>query len=65
MNIVYAGNKNVFDGLLISLLSLVETSKEKIVVYVLTMDLLELDETYISIPQSDLDFIEQEIRRVR
>ncbi|NCA95353.1 MAG: hypothetical protein EOM74_00065 [Methanomicrobia archaeon] len=64
MNIVYAGNKNVFDGLLISLLSLVEVNKERIVVYVLTMDLLELDETYISIPQSDLDFIEKEIRRV-
>ena len=34
MNIVYAGNKNVFDGLLISLLSLVESNADSLKVYV-------------------------------
>ena len=44
MNIVYAGNKNVFDGLLISLLSLIEVNQQALRVYVLTMDLQELDQ---------------------
>lgn len=64
MNIVYAGNKNVFDGLLISLLSLIEVNKEKLDVYVLTMDLSELDETYVSLSQDDLHFIEAELQKV-
>jgi len=64
MNIVYAGNKNVFDGLLISLLSLIESNADSLKVYVLTMNLLDLDENYVSIPQGDLDFIEIELRKV-
>lgn len=64
MNIVYAGNKNVFDGLLISLLSIIEVNKDKLTVYVLTMDLDELDNNYISLSQSDLEFIEQQIKTV-
>ncbi|HKL83930.1 MAG TPA: glycosyltransferase [Bacilli bacterium] len=64
MNIVYAGNKNVFDGLLISLLSLIEVNQQALRVYVLTMDLQELDKDYIAIPQSDLTFIENQLKRV-
>lgn len=64
MNIVYAGNRRVFDGLLISLLSMIEVNKESITVYVLTMDLTSLDKEYVAIPQSDLDFIERELKRV-
>ena len=60
MNIVYAGNYKVFDGLLISLLSLVEVNHEAIDVYVLTMDLTELSDDYVSISQRDLDIIEKE-----
>lgn len=64
MNIVYAGNKNVFDGLLISVLSIIEHNKEALRVYVLTMDLTELDEKYVSISQEDLHIIEKEMQRV-
>ncbi|MDD4005875.1 MAG: glycosyltransferase [Bacilli bacterium] len=64
MNIVYAGNYKVFDGLLISLLSLVEVNHEAIDVYVLTMDLTELSDDYVSISQRDLDIIEKELKKV-
>ena len=64
MNIVYAGNYKVFDGLLISLLSLIEVNHEAVDVYVLTMDLTELSDDYISISQSDLNIIEKELKKV-
>ena len=51
MNIVYAGNQNVFDGLLISVLSIIEQNKDALCVYVLTMDLKELDEKYVAVNQ--------------
>lgn len=38
MNILYCGDKNILDGLMISVLSLMKNSSEPIKVYVLTMD---------------------------
>ncbi|MFA5222992.1 MAG: glycosyltransferase [Bacilli bacterium] len=64
MNLVFAGNTKVFDGLLISLLSIIEVDKKPLTVYVLTMDLPELDKEYVSISQNDLDFVENELRKV-
>lgn len=64
MNIVYAGNRRVFDGLLISILSLIKVNPEPLKILVLTMDLSHLDKDYVSIPQSDLDFIEKEMKKV-
>lgn len=64
MNIVYAGNRRVFDGLLISILSLIKVNHEALSVYVLTMDLTNLDKDYVAIPQTDLDFIEAEMKSV-
>lgn len=39
INICYSGNKKIFEGLLLSVMSLAKTSKEELCVYVLTMDL--------------------------
>jgi hypothetical protein len=64
MNLVFAGNTKVFDGLLISLLSIIEVDKKPLTVYVLTMDLPELDKEYVSISQNDLDFVENELRKI-
>jgi len=64
MNIVYAGNRRVFDGLLISILSLIHVNRDALQVYVLTMDLTEMDKDYVSIPQGDLDFIESQMKKV-
>lgn len=64
MNIVYAGNKNVFDGLLISVLSIIEYNQDPLTVYVLTMDIPELDDKYVSISQDDLQLIETEMKKV-
>ncbi len=64
MNIVYAGNKRVFDGLLISILSLIKSNPDPLRIYVLTMDLIELDKEYVSISRNDLDFIETQMKKV-
>lgn len=39
VNVVYSGNKKIFDGLLLSVMSLAKYSEEELNVYVLTMDL--------------------------
>ncbi|HKM11246.1 MAG: glycosyltransferase [Bacilli bacterium] len=64
MNIVYAGNKKVFDGLLISVLSIIENTSAQIDFFVLTLDLLDLDGDYIGISEEEIDVIRQEIVKV-
>ena len=38
MNILYCGDKNIIDGLIISILSILKNTKEKLYIYVLTMN---------------------------
>ncbi len=64
MNIVYAGNASVFDGLFISLISLIKHNHMAITVYVLTMDLTEIDEQYQPISEKEIQLIEAELHRV-
>ena len=47
VNVLYAGNYKIFDGLLISLLSMVKHTKTPLNVMCLTMDLHELDPRFI------------------
>jgi lipopolysaccharide biosynthesis glycosyltransferase len=44
INLLYCGNDKVFDGMMISLLSIMKHTTEPIHVYVMTMDLREIDE---------------------
>lgn len=59
MNIVYAGNKNVQDGLFLSVMSIIKHTNRKINIYVLTMDLSDIDKTYLPIPDHVLNKLEQ------
>jgi len=63
MNIVYAGNKKVFDGLLISVLSVIENTSRPINFFVLTLDLLDLSPDYLGISEEEIEIIRREIMK--
>lgn len=58
INLMYCGNSKVFDGLLISLLSAIKSTKEKIHAYILTMDLTSIDPKFTPISKKQIDFLE-------
>jgi lipopolysaccharide biosynthesis glycosyltransferase len=55
MNVLYCGDKNICDGILISVLSLLESTKEKLDVYILTAALEQDAKKYSPIPQAFAD----------
>ena len=59
INIMFAGNDKVYDGLLLAGLSIVKHCKDPINVYILTMDLSEINESYKSISKKNLKSLEQ------
>lgn len=63
INVFYAGNIAVFDGLLISTLSIAKHTKEPFTAYVLTMDLHQIDEKYIPITDEQIALIQSEIEK--
>lgn len=56
---MFAGNKKVFDGLLIAGLSIVKYCKEPITVYVLTMDLSEINYEYKAIDDNEIATLQE------
>ncbi len=64
INLMYCGNHKVFDGLLISLLSMTKYTKEPISVFVITMDLQELNPEYKPITQNQIAYLEKMIKEV-
>lgn len=59
MNLLYCGNEKVFDGLLISLLSVLKHTKSVVNVYVMTMDLTHLDQNHRPIQANQIAFFEK------
>lgn len=64
INLLFTGNDKIFDGLAISLISIVKHCKEPLNVIVLTMDLQELNENYKSLERSKIDTLEEYIKNV-
>lgn len=62
--LMYCGNVKVFDGMLISLLSIIKYVKLPLDVYVLTMDLQDMNEKYIPVNHAQVGFLEGIIRKV-
>ena len=62
INLLYAGNDKVFDGLLISLLSITKHTKEPLSVYVLTMDLTDIDAKCKNITKEQANYLEAMIQ---
>lgn len=62
LNIMYCGNDKVFDGMLISLLSIIRHTNSPVHVYTLTMDLVDLNPTYKPIPENDVLYLDKMVK---
>lgn len=62
INLMLCGNKKVFDGMLISLISISKHTKEAINVYIMTMDLTDVDKVLEPINQKQCQIIENKIK---
>lgn len=63
MNVLYCGDNNIVDGLIISILSLLKNVKEELNIYVLTMGLETENKTYKEIPNSTIKFIDEQVKK--
>lgn len=63
MNILYCGDKNIIDGLSISVLSLAKHVAEPLRVFVLTMEFELPGKKYTPITQNDVASLEREIKK--
>jgi len=63
VNVFYAGNKKVFDMILISSYSMSKHSSEPITVYILTMDLSDENPKYVPINVAQAEFLEDLIKQ--
>jgi len=56
--IIYSGNKGIFDGVLISLLSVIENTSDTVNVYIFTMDLAEQNEKFLPITPFQCEYLD-------
>ena len=64
ISILYGGNSGAFDGMMISLISLVKHTKEPLDVYILTMDLTDKKPAFAPICEKQRAFLEQICKEV-
>ena len=64
INIVYAGNKAVYKGILLSVMSMIKTCKEPIKIFLLSMDLVEQNPNYKSITKEQTNFLTKIMKNV-
>ncbi len=62
MNIAYAGNRKVFKGMLLSLLSIIKHSSDALNVYIVTMDLKDINVDYAPITVKDCSILEAVVK---
>lgn len=62
INLLYCGNTKVFDGIMISAMSAAKKTSSPLSVYILTMDLTDIDERFIPISRAQSDYIEGVVR---
>ena len=61
MNILFSGDRNVQDGLLIAVLSLLENTQEHLDIYVLTLDMSMNGRIYSPIEQTFVDYLNETV----
>ena len=64
MNILYCGDENIEDGLLISILSVLKNIKEELKFYVLTMNIENEHNKFNAISESSIDFLNEKVKEV-
>lgn len=62
ISVCYSGNKRVFPGLLLSVLSLVKFTERPLHVYALTMDLHEEDENFVPFSESQIALLDRVLK---
>lgn len=65
MNVLYCGDENIKDGLIISILSLLKNVKEELNIYVLTMDIQNKTRTFKGISNLSIDFLDKKVKEVK
>ena len=63
MNLLYCGDQNIQDGLLISILSLLKHGSDELHIYVMTMELHTVQKDYHAIPDQTISFLNQLVQR--
>ena len=63
MNLLYCGDQNIQDGLLISILSLLKHEPDELHIYVMTMELHTAQKDYHAIPDQTISFLNQLVQR--
>ncbi len=63
MNLLYCGDQNIQDGLLISILSLLKHGSDELHIYVMTMELHTAQKGYHAIPDQTISFLNQLVQR--
>lgn len=62
MNILYCGDENIEDGLVISILSLLKNTKEELHIYVLTANIANKNKKFKGISNSSIDFLDKRVK---
>ena len=62
INLLMCGNDKVFDGILVELLSLVKHCKNEINLYIMTMDLTDINPKFASIKEKDRKYLEDVLK---
>ena len=63
VNILLCGNKKVFDGALTQLISMTNRTDETIKCYIMTMELTRINPDFLSITDSQVEFLREVIQR--
>lgn len=64
INVLYAGNYKVFDGLLLSAISLAQNTKsDDITIYVMTADLTEQNESYKPLSDQQIEVVQRAVAK--
>lgn len=64
INIMFCGNSKIFDGMIIALLSIIKYNKMPLNVYILTMDLHELNDNYLPINDEQVNVLNKILKDV-
>ena len=62
MNILYCGDRNIEDGLIISVLSLLKNVQEELKIYVLTMEFNNRQKEYKGVPDLIINILDEKVK---
>ncbi len=63
MNILYCGDSNILDGLIISVLSILKNTKDSLHIYVFTMKYKDENKTYSPLTSKDIKILNETIKK--